>query len=95
MLHQYIDRKTGDIKTERLFGDPIVQAVYSDLRETTPLLYQAAVSKRMSKLLGYVNYDFSLGTTLSGNRRFIKESGINFDECIDLPGRIKHTKKSF
>src|SRR5213078_40952 len=95
MLHQYVDRQTGEVMTEQLFGDPIVQSLYSDLRESMPLLYRAAISKRMSKALGFLNYDISLGTTLSGNRRFMEGCGVNYDECVETTVELNTPRKVF
>jgi len=93
--HQFIDRSTGEVKTEQLFGDPIVRTIYSDIREKSPLLYRAVTGKRMSALLGFLNYDFSLTPGLSGNRAFMRNAGIDFSECLDSPSELNTPRKVF
>src|SRR5690349_15613873 len=93
--HQYIDRRTGEVMTEQLFGDPIVRAIYSDLREKTPVLYRIVTGKRMSRLLGFLNYDFALTATLSGSRRFMQSVGIDYKECVDSPAELNTPRKFF
>ncbi|HZS44826.1 MAG TPA: phosphatidylserine decarboxylase [Blastocatellia bacterium] len=95
MQHQYVDRRTGQVVTERLFGDAVVNAIYSEVREKAPILYRAAIAKRTSKLLAFLNYDFTLGTTLSGNRGFLQDSGIDFNECVDPPASLNTARKLF
>jgi len=95
LRHQYIDRRTGEVKTEQLFGDPFVCAIYSDLREKAPVLYRAVTGKRMSQLLGFLNYDFALTATLSGSRRFMKSAGIDYNECLDPADSLDTPRKVF
>ncbi|MCG6975146.1 MAG: phosphatidylserine decarboxylase [Acidiferrobacterales bacterium] len=83
MQHQYVARETGEVRTETLFADRIVNLLYSKARETVPVLLKALTGARMSSVLGYVNYDFSLGSKLAGNSRFIETLGIDLNECVD------------
>ena len=55
--HQYIERKTAAVKTERLFSDQVVHLLYSRIREVSPFLFKQLVSKQACNLLGFLNYD--------------------------------------
>ena len=39
----------------------------------------------LSSLLGWINYDFPLGQSLSGIRRFMQRSAIDLTECLGQP----------
>lgn len=93
--HQYIDRRTGRVCTERLYGDAAVRWLYSDLRESAPALYRMVLSRRATGLLGFLNYDLPLGGSLGGNQRFLLETGINLDECVELPVALDTARKVF
>src|SRR5215475_7965647 len=95
MRHRYVDRRNGDVVTEQLYGDAFIDAIYSRVRETAPALYRAVITKRMSKLLGFLNYDISIGTTLSGSRRFLQKCGVDFDETVDAPDTLNTARKVF
>ncbi len=83
MLHQYVERETGEIRTETLFADRIVNLLYSKARERVPTLLKALTGPRMSSVLGFVNYDLSIGSQLAGNSRFVKTLGIDLNECVE------------
>ncbi|MEW6380247.1 MAG: phosphatidylserine decarboxylase [bacterium] len=48
--HQYIERETGRIKTERLCGDRLIGALYLTARENSAALFRALTGGRMSSL---------------------------------------------
>jgi phosphatidylserine decarboxylase len=93
--HQYIDRETGLVRTERPIGDWIVNYLYSKKRERAPLVYQLLGSQWFSGFLGWVNYDFPFGADLSGMRRFLKNCAINLDECLEAPEQLDSARKVF
>ena len=95
MRHQYIDRLSGAVRDERLFGDRLVNLVYSRVRENAPRLFRALTSVRLSDLLGFVNYDFPLGNRISGNRRFLDRLGVDLAECLDAPSALDTARKVF
>jgi len=74
IIHQYIERSTGRVCTEALYYNKIVNFLYSTVRENSSFLFQAITSKRMSSVLGYLNYDLMLGSRLSGNMQFLKKN---------------------
>jgi len=81
----YIDRQTGDVVTEQLFGDRIVRWLYSDVREHAPSVFRAATGKRVSAALAWLNFDSPLAPLLVGNRGFLKRCGVDLRECFDPP----------
>ena len=95
MLHQYIDRRSGVVRDERLFGDRLVNLIYSRVRENSPWLFRALTSTRLSDLLGFVNYDLPLGNRLSGSQRFLQRLGVDLAECLDAPGTLNTARKVF
>lgn len=95
MPHQYIDRCSGAVRDERLFGDRLVNLVYSQVRENSPRLFRALTSVRLSDLLGFLNYDLPLGSRLSGNRRFLHHLGVDLAECLDDPATLDTARKVF
>jgi phosphatidylserine decarboxylase len=79
--HQFVERRTGRILTERLYGDSLVRLLYSEVRENAPALYRLALSRRVSTVLGFLNYDLPFGGALTGGARFLRGTGIELDEC--------------
>ncbi len=95
MLHQYIERETGKIITERLYGDKIVKLLYSPKNEDKNLIFKALISPRFSKLLAFINYDSKIGNALAGGKKFLKKMSINLDECLDPPSSLNTPRKIF
>jgi phosphatidylserine decarboxylase len=93
--HQYIDRLSGAVKNEALFGDRLVRMVYSPLREKAPWLFRALTGARMSNLLAWVNFDAALAARVLGNEGFLKASGVDFEECLDAPSDLDTARKVF
>jgi phosphatidylserine decarboxylase len=93
--HQYIERRSSRIMTEKLYGDRIVNMIYSDAREYPPAIFKALTSARMSEMLGFFTYDMPLGASLTGANRFGKSLGINFSECLEKPKSLNTARKVF
>lgn len=93
--HQYIDRDTGSIRTEKLYGDRFISWLYSEGRERVPALYRAVTGARMSSLLGFFNYSDFIGGRISGNMEFMRRAGIDLSECVDDPRLINTPRKIF
>jgi phosphatidylserine decarboxylase len=93
--HQYVDRRTGRVRSERLYSDALVRWLYSEVRENAPVLYQLALSPRVSGLLGFINYDLPLGGAISGNQKFLRENGVDLEECVEPPEALNTTRKIF
>ena len=82
-VHQYIDRHTKAVRTERLIADRLVNAIYHTPRERMPALFKALTSARTSRLLGAFNYDHPLNARRPATRRLVSTLGINLAECCD------------
>lgn len=95
MRHQYIDRLSGAVLDERLYGDRLVNLIYSRVREDAPRLFRVLTSMHVSDLLGLVNYDLPLGSRLSGNLRFLRQLGVDLAECLDPPADLNTARKVF
>ncbi|HVP55724.1 MAG TPA: phosphatidylserine decarboxylase [Candidatus Eisenbacteria bacterium] len=93
--HQYIDRATGEVADERLMADPIISRLYSPKLENAPLLASLASSGKMSKVLGYLNYDNVLSSRVSGMQRFLRKCDINLGELVDEAATLDTPRKVF
>jgi phosphatidylserine decarboxylase len=93
--HQYIERFSGRICNEPLFGDRIVHWLYHPLREKAPQLFKLLTGARTTQLLGFFNYDLALASRVLGNRRFFKEAGVAPDECLDPVESLNTARKVF
>jgi phosphatidylserine decarboxylase len=95
MKHQYIDRLTGDVRTEKLFGDRFINLMYSVARESAPLLFRALVSNRTTQLLAGARYDTSLRLRVAHRRNLARSLGIDFSECVDPPDTLSSARRIF
>jgi len=93
--HQYIDRATGAVADERLMANRIIRTLYSPRLENAPLLAKLASSRKMSEVLGYLNYDNALSSRLSGMRRFLRSCGIDAHELLDDPRTLQTPRQVF
>ena len=93
--HQYIERDSGKICTERLYADTVVKFLYSNARENAPALFRAVVSAWGSSLFGYINYETILGAKMSWKKGHLQPVSINLDECVDSPASLNTVKKVF
>jgi phosphatidylserine decarboxylase len=93
--HQYIDRATGAVADERLMANRIIRTLYSPKLEDAPLLAKLASSRKMSEVLGYLNYDNALSSRMSGMRRFLRRCGIDSSELVDDPKTLDTPRKIF
>ena len=92
--HRYIDRATGNVVREHLVADAVIGALYSPALENAPWLTRLASSRRVSSVLGYLNYDNLMSSRATGMLRFLRESGIQLSEFVgnlseyDTPRKI-------
>ncbi len=93
--HQYIDRETRRVITERLIADALIQNLYSRAREYAPFLFKALTSRRMSALLGYLNFDSPMMDGSSHSAARLRAMGIDPAECLDPPERLDTARKIF
>ncbi len=95
LTHQYIDRTSGRVCNEPLFGDRIVRWLYHPLRENAPGLFRLITGPRTSALLGLLNYDLALSSRICGNSSFLREVGGDLGECLDPPHTLNTARKVF
>lgn len=93
--HQYIDRESGQVSAERLYGNGMIRFLYSDVCEHAPFLFRIATNARLSKWLGYLNYETFIGEKILGNGDFLKACGIDGGECLEDPRSLGTLKKIF
>ncbi|MFH1985101.1 MAG: phosphatidylserine decarboxylase [Pseudomonadota bacterium] len=93
--HQFIDRGSGRVVTERLVADRIIAALYTGVREKNPWLFNALTSSRGSRLLGYLNYDIQLPGGRRRITRLMQRMGISAHECLDDPAGFKTARELF
>ncbi len=95
MKHQYIDRKTRQVRTENLKADSVINAVYSPIRENSSFLFQLMISARMSSLIGAVSYDWPFFKPPADTRRFLAAQGIDLSEVAGDPAELDTLRKVF
>lgn len=93
IAHQYIDRRSGRLETERLYQDRLVLFFYSQVRESMPVVFRLLTSRHSTRLLGYLNYDTAWGS--GACRRFLREHHIDLDECLDDPAGFRTARQAF
>jgi phosphatidylserine decarboxylase len=93
--HQYIDRESGRVFTEPLYGDRLVRFLYSHVLERAPFLFRVLTGARFSRWLGYLNYESLIGEKILGNGNFLKSFGIDGGECLETPQELDTLKKIF
>lgn len=81
--HQYIDRNTSEVITESLYADSIVRFIYSKVRESAPILYDAVVSPRFTSILGFINFDMIISSSHNKVRNMIRNLKIDISECVE------------
>lgn len=81
-LHQFVDRASNTIKTERLIADPFIAWLYSTRRENNSYLFRLATSRLMTGLLAYLNYDAPIASRFSSASRILRELGIDTNELV-------------
>lgn len=80
--HQYIDRNSLQIITEKPIADRSIQFLYTTLRESAPAMFRALTSGRMSSLLGYFHYDMP-GKNRNRGKDLFSRFGADWQECIN------------
>jgi len=93
--HQYVERSSGRICDETLFGDRVIRTLYDPVREKIPALFNLFTGPASSKTLAYFNYDSLLGAKILGNRKFLEDCQVNWDECLDPPEQLDTARKFF
>lgn len=93
--HQYIDRRTGQVRDEILYADRVVTALFGRRRERPGVLFHLLTSRRFSGLLGFLNYDCLISRRMGGIQGFARRAGIDLSECLDPPESLDTPRKLF
>ena len=95
MMHQYVERNSGRLVNERIFGDSLIGNVFNPLIEDSSAIYRAVTSKRVNKFLAWAAFDSVLGSKITGAGKFLKDAGINERECLDPVYMLDTRRKIF
>lgn len=93
-MHQYISTD-NTVMTEELFGDRIVNFLYSTAREQAPALFRLLTSAHTSSLLGFCNFDLLLAGKISGSKKFLARNGVKLDECLEPLEHFNSARRIF
>jgi phosphatidylserine decarboxylase len=91
--HQYVERDTAAVRTERLFGDRLVCLLYGRAREDPGVLLRLLTSRLATRLLACLSYDTPLARRQI--HRFARSVGADLTECVDPPERLDTARKVF
>jgi phosphatidylserine decarboxylase len=95
MIHQYIERESGQIVTEKLYGDRMINFLYNHARENAGTLFKALTSSRSSSLLGFFNYDLPYRLGIRSLKPIIQALNIDLSECVDSIEELNSPRKIF
>jgi phosphatidylserine decarboxylase len=95
VIHQYIDRQTKRVTTERLMADPLIRSLYGRAKESVPLLFKAITSRRMTSWLSFFNFDAPMVAKKNGTATRLRSMGIDPDECLERPQNLDTARKVF
>ena len=95
MKHQYIERETGTVRTETLKGDPIVNAVYSSVRENAQILFNLLISPRATALISALTYDLPFQKPVGNPAAFLASHGIDLGEAAQDISTLDTYRKIF
>jgi phosphatidylserine decarboxylase len=93
--HQYVDRATGAVITERLYADPLLRWIYAAPWEGHDWLVRTLTSAHASRVLSFLNYDLPFGSATWGAPRIARSLGIDLHECVEPPEKLDTARKLF
>ncbi len=82
MPHQYVERASGEVRTEHFVADQMIAWLYSKARESFPYLFRLATQRHGTRLLAYLNYDAPLIARNGSFHALIAKLGIDTSECV-------------
>lgn len=80
--HQFIERKSHRVITEKPIGDRCVHFLYHRLRESAPAMFKMLTSARTSSLLAFCHYDLPSNARRCGKYLF-EGIGADWSECVE------------
>lgn len=93
--HQYVDRETGAVRTEKLIGDAAVNFIYSTVRENASHLFDCLVSARVSSCLAHLHFDLPVMRRNAGSYALLRNLGVNPAECLAGAGQLNTPRRIF
>lgn len=93
--HQYIDRRTNRVTTEQLTADPLIRQLYVRAKESAPVLFRAATSRRMTSLLSFINFDAPVVAKKRCPEARLRALGIDPEECLASPQCLNTARDIF
>lgn len=91
MRHQYIERDSGRVVTERLLADDTIRLLYHGVRENSSRLFDLLVSSRVSRILGAIRFDRPV---ISG-RTLATRYGVHTGELLEPPEKLNTLRRLF
>jgi phosphatidylserine decarboxylase len=95
MIHQYIERENGQVVTEKLYKDRMVNFLYNHAKENANTLFKALTSSRSSGLLGFFNYDLPYILGIRNSKHIVEALNIDLSECISSFEQLNSPRKLF
>lgn len=93
-IHQYVDRATGSVCTERFVGDRIIEFLYSPVREYAPAVFKALTSSCLTHWLAFFAFNMqSIGITRT--RKLARALNIREDEMLDPETALRSPRNLF
>ena len=80
--HQYIQRDSGRVVTERLFSDKMIHLLYAHTREHAPRIFAKLVSRRTNDCCAFWHFDLPSRGSRAAVKRLIGQLGIRMEECL-------------
>jgi len=93
--HQYIERTTGQVRTERFIGDRSVRCLYSAAREHAPVIFKALTSRFANDLVATLQFDLPLLTRWGKLRSALERAGLRTDEMVNPPSPVTSLRNLF
>jgi len=92
--HQFIERKSRRVITEKPIGDRSVHFLYHHLRESAPAMFRLLTSARVSSLLAFCHYDLPSNARRNGKYLF-EGIGADWRECLQPLSYFDSHRKVF
>jgi phosphatidylserine decarboxylase len=93
--HQYIERETDAVRTERFCGDRWLNWAYRAWWENADWLMKALTSRRTTQALGFFNYDRPFTSTQAAVAKFARALAVDLSECMDTADRLNTPRRLF
>ena len=92
--HQYIQRHTGRIVTERLFSDWIIHLLYAHTRENAPRMFNLLTARRANDWSAFWQFDMPARRSPAAVKRLIRQLDICLAECL-APEKLTSPRRLF